>query len=107
MMDPADKDTNHIKDQRTGTGGYFKYTKRKKKARWTNLKWGTEMINTIVVRKLEKQDVRNLLCQRQQNIAGNENRNKQKGALQVIKINEHQGQVKTVRTKPNDKNQVY
>ena len=29
MVDPADKDTKHIKDRSTGTEGYLEYTKEK------------------------------------------------------------------------------
>ena len=31
MVDPTDKNTNHIKDQSMGTEGYLKYTKEKEK----------------------------------------------------------------------------
>ena len=31
MVDPTDKDTNHIKDQSTDTEGYLKYIKEKEK----------------------------------------------------------------------------
>ena len=44
-----DKDTEHIKDQSTGTEGYIEYTKEKGKGKVNHLMWGTEKTNTIVI----------------------------------------------------------
>ena len=42
MVDPTDKDTNDIKDQRTGTKGYLKYTKEKEKGKVNQLDVGNK-----------------------------------------------------------------
>ena len=42
MMDPTEKDTEHIKDQSTGTEGYLGYTKGKEKGKVNQLDVGNE-----------------------------------------------------------------
>ena len=40
MMDPTNKDKEHIKDQSTGAEGYLEYTKEKEKAKLHQLDVG-------------------------------------------------------------------
>ena len=49
MVDPTDKDTQHIKDQSTGTEGYIEYTKEKGKGKVNQLDVENKQINTTVV----------------------------------------------------------
>ena len=42
MVDPTDKDTQHIKDRSTGTEGYIEYDKRKEKGKVNQLDVGNK-----------------------------------------------------------------
>ena len=46
MVDPTDKDTNHIKDQSTGTEGYLEYTKEKEKWKVNQIDVGNKKRST-------------------------------------------------------------
>ena len=42
MVDPTDKDTEHIKDRSMGTEGYLEYTKENEKGKVNQLDVGNE-----------------------------------------------------------------
>ena len=75
MVDPTDKDTKHIKDRSTGTEGYLEYTEENEKGKVNQLDVGN---------KKDQHNYKTRTCvsykvKRQQNIVGNQNRNKQTG----------------------------
>ena len=76
MMDPTDKDTKHIKDRSRGTEEYLEYTKENEKGKVNQLDVGNkkDQHNNYKTRTWVRYKVK-----RQQNIAGNQNRKKQKG----------------------------
>ena len=75
MVDPTNKDTKHITDRSTGTEGYLEYTKKNEKGKVNQLDVGN---------KKDQHNYKTRTCvlykvKRQQNIVGNQNRNKQMG----------------------------
>ena len=76
MVDPMEKDTKHIKDQNTGTEEYLEYrpTNENEKGTVNHLDVG----NKKDQHNMQKRNESKLQCQTQQNIAGNQNRNKQR-----------------------------
>ena len=53
-MDPMDKNTKHIKDQRTGTDGYLEHTKEKEKGKVNQLDVGNKKTSKTVVVTIQR-----------------------------------------------------
>ena len=65
-----EKDTKHVKDQSTGTEEYLENEKGKVNQ--------VDVGNKKDQHNMQKQNMSKLQCQTQENIAGNQNRNKQR-----------------------------